>query len=242
MGDINAAFAQLGVILDRIADRLTPPPASGPTPRTRFQPESDFIAAHTKAETLIIEETRHKHQLQYQHVHWTMTTPAPTAGSEPKRTSSLTTITALKSFPQSAVTWCNDNAFDISVCSAKKNIELWARQFPGEIVQMVMKGTYDDAVRGDSLYSRRYDHIVDTTQRAMADWSSGTERWTHHGIEYSVTRAFLARLGDALKDTNGMRGSPWDSIHPRDAAYPVHAPAPEYIDMACYDANGPAPG
>lgn len=235
---MDAAFTQLGTVLDRIADRLVQDPR--PAFHTRFQNEADFIPAHSKAEALIQEETRHKHQMQYQHVDWQMVTPKPTVASEPKRISNLTTVTALKSLPNSAITWCNENAFDISVCNAQKNIELWARQFPGEVIQMVMKGTYDDAVRGDSSYSRRYDHIVDITQRAEPDWSTGSERWTHHGIEYSVTRAFLAKLDLALKSPNGMRGSPWDSIHPRDAAYPVHAPSPEYNDLGCYDANGPA--
>ena len=72
-----------------------------------------------------MEETRHKHQMQYQHVDWQMVTPTPTVASEPKRISNLTTVTALKSLPNSAITWCNENAFDISICNAQKNIELW---------------------------------------------------------------------------------------------------------------------
>ena len=235
----DAAFAQLGVVLTGILDRLGQD-SHRPELRVRFQSGDEFIPSHSKADALTLEETRHKHQGQYQFVHWSIRSPPPSDPSEPKRLSSLTTHGALKSLPMSAIVWCNENCFDISVCNAKKNIELFARQFPGEVIQMLMKGTYDDAVRGDSLYSRRLDHVIDLVQRAEPDWSTGTERWTHHGIEYTVTRAFLTKLDDALKSPNGMRGSPWSSIHPNDSAYPVHAPSPEYNDLGCYDANGPA--
>ena len=76
--ETRAAIAQLGAVLTNLTDRLT----GGPPSEQRFIPKSDFRPAQSKAEALITEETRHKHQLQFQHVDWEQAPTAPTEGSE----------------------------------------------------------------------------------------------------------------------------------------------------------------
>ena len=237
--ETRAVFLQLGQVLTGLTDRIAGGQPEGPSERS-FSRHTDFIPSYNRNDSLVAEELRHKHQLQFQQVDWCRTDPPPDVAGEPKRTSSLTTITALKSLPMSAVTWCNDNCFDISTCNAQKNLELWARQFPGEIVNMLLMGTYDDAVRGNSHFTRRMDHIVELSQRANPGWNSGLIRWTHHGVEYTVTQAFLTHLENAIAAPNGMRACPWGPIHPNDANFPVPGPAAEYNDLGCYDASGPA--
>ena len=240
----DAAFAQLGNVLTGIVTRLealdTPPP---PTTRDRdytFAPDGDFIASHSPSDAKALEELRHKHQSQFQRVDYVKPPVAPTVGTEPQRQSVLTTLSAQKSLPASATTWVNENAFDTDVCNAQSNLDAFKFQFPGQIIGMLFLGTYDDAVRGDSRFTARYDHIVELAQRAHPTWNTGDIKWCLHGVEYTVTPAFVSELDRLIDDANGMRGKPWTSIHPNDVSFPVGPPTAEFTDLGCYDANGPA--
>ena len=50
---------------------------------------------------------------------------------------------------------------------------------------------------------------------------------------------FLDNLDARFQDANGMRGGPWDSIHPKATTFPVSPVLSEYLDQGCYDRNGP---
>ena len=165
----QANIAALGAILTTIQQRLDAPRDDDLAHRFVDTSTSDFLPSHTRAEQVLLEESRHKHQSQFQRVDSVEADTHPTTGIEPQRQSNLTTATALKQIPTSAVTWCNDNAFDTSVCNAQNNIEMFKLQFPGEIIDMVLKGTYDDAARGDNKHSKRHDHLVELAQRAQPD-------------------------------------------------------------------------
>ena len=234
MADLANALQQLGGVLTAITDRLEGRDARDAA-ADRFVITSDFRPANTPAEQLLVNQTRHKHQSQYQKVDPVEAVVHPTVGDEPRRQSNVTVTTALKQIPNSAITWCNENAFDTEICNAQNNIERFKLQFPGDIVPMLLKGTYDDAARGDNSHTRRLDHIVELAQRHVPNWNSGTMKWAHHGIEYTVTRAFLDELKRRVADPNGMRGNPWSSIHPNDAHYPVSEPSIEYVDLGCFD-------
>ena len=129
----QANIAALGAILTTIQQRLDAP-RNDDNSHLFHGATSDFRPSHTRAEQLIVEETRHKHQAQFQRVDSVEADIHPTVGTEPQRQSTLTVSAALKQIPTSAVTWCNENAFDTSVCNAQNNIEMFKLQFPGEII------------------------------------------------------------------------------------------------------------
>lgn len=235
--NIDRLAAVLGTIQQRL-DATRDDPATVAT--DRFGGTGDFRPAHSRAEQQLLDETRHKHQSQLQRVDPVEAATHPSVATEPQRLSNLTVATAQKQIPVSAITFCNENAFDVSLCNAQNLIDQFKLQFPGDIIHLLFKGSYDDAARGDGSYSRRRDHIVELAQRNTPNWDSGTLKWAHHGIEYTVSRAFLNELKRLLSDNNGMRGSPWASIHPNDANFPVSEPSGQFNDLGCYDQNGPS--
>ena len=195
-------IAALGAILATIQQRLDAPRDDDFAHRL-VGPTGDFLPSHTRAEQVLLEEARHKHQSQFQRVDSVEAETHPTIGTEPQRQSNLTTATALKQIPTSAVTWCNDNAFDTSVCNAQNNIEMFKLQFPGEIIDMVLKGTYDDAARGDNKHSKRHDHLVELAQRTHRetgqDYSSPGRAVQFAGVWPSRTTSWrcVAVRGDS---------------------------------------------
>ena len=144
-----------------------------------------------------------------------------------------------RTIPASALTFVNTNSFNIENMNAENNLKSFMRQVPGKIIQMVRMGTYDDAVRNDHSYSDRLDHIIALSQREVVDWDTGTIPWTRNGVTHKVTRTFLDNLNARFEDANGMRGGPWESIHPKATTFPVSPVLSEYLDQGCYDRNGP---
>ena len=232
-----AAFTNLGQILQGIIDQTDGLVPAGPA-ETRGPPE-DFIAAYSPKEIHDKEELRHKSQLLKQRVDFAPCAP-PTAGSEPRRVSRLDTTAALKALPNDIIAFANGFAFDTTKCSAAKNIELFKLHFPGELFAMLVHGTYEDFVRRNSTWSKRLDHTVERAKTNTPHWSVGPHVWTHHGVEYRVSTAFVAELDRLMGDANGMRGNPWTGIHETDPNFGVNAPSREFQDFGCYDQNGPA--
>ena len=215
--------------------------ATHPAALSRLAPPDDYVPPLSTAEVYQAELTRHKNQLAQQRVQFSPPAhdAAKPAAQEPQRSTNITMASVTRTIPNSALTYVNTNSFNIENMNAENNLKSFMRQMPGKIIHMVRTGTYDDAVRNDHSYSDRFDHIVALSQRDVVDWNTGDVPWTRNGVTHKVTRTFLDKLDERFQDQNGMRGGPWDSIHPRAATYPVSPVLPEYIDLGCYDRNGP---
>ena len=100
-----ANIAALGAVLTTIQQRLDAPRDDDATRfGSAYTPDTDFRPAFSRAEQQILDDTRHKHQSQFQRVDPVEAATHPTVGTEPQRQSNLTTATALKQIPTSAIT------------------------------------------------------------------------------------------------------------------------------------------
>ena len=245
MATLDATLAELKGITKALADHAIgtarSPAHSAHGALARLAPPDDFVPAQANAESYAAELVRHKGMLAQQRVGFVppKADAAKPVAQEPQRTTGLTVATAARTIPSSSIIYVNTKAFNIEACNATNNIKNFMMQVPGRIMSMVRIGTYDDAVRGDHTFSNRYDHLVVLTQRDTPDWDTGDIPWTHNGRAYTVTQAYVDALEARIASANGMKGKPWDSIHPRDVSYPVSPILPEFRDQGCYDKHGP---